>query len=197
MKNCCLLSLAGLLLLPTVTKAEIDWIIDIMPASILAGFEADAFVVEGDGTREATSLITPIPGAAIGLAFTRPSGYITVKAGAAPILNANVRGFMYNATLASLFEIKRSIMMGPHIGLTHFPGPEWYGNGDVDFSDHTGFLAGLVTTMGDKISYYLAIDYIQADFDVERVAPGFSIKDNLTELDLSGLAVRFGLRAQF
>ena len=49
--------------------------------------------------------------------------------------------------------------------------------------------------MGDKIKYLVSVDFIDASFDVNDAAPGVQASNN--KLDLSGLAIQFGVRGEF
>lgn len=199
MKNrVCLLTLvAAVLFGQTTASAEWAWIIDGLPASISAAFEADAFSLTGadaEGGRETMSLFTSIPTLGAGVSMDMPAGYAAVKAGFGPLLNTRLRAMMVYLDAEALFEVQRSVMIGPHAGLTRFSAPEWWGAADIDISDTTGYWIGLRLAMGDKISYVLSVDYFSLAFDVAPIAP-WEASD--AEINMSGLGLQFGVRAQF
>ena len=181
----------------TRTSAAWAWVIDGLPASISAAFEAEAFSVTGadaEGGSETMSLFTSIPTLGAGVSMDMPAGYVAVKAGFGPMLNTRLRAVMVYLDAEALFEVQRSVMIGPHAGLTRFSAPEWWGAADIDISDTTGYWVGLRLAMGDKISYVLSVDYFSLAFDVAPIA-GWEPSDD--EINMSGVGLQFGVRAQF
>ena len=179
----------------TYTLAETDWAVDILPGALLANFSADEFNVTEDGTQEEVSMLSSVPSIAVGMAIERDSGYIDVKAGAGMILNSKFSSFMFFGTAGIYSEVRPSILMGPHITIAQFSAPNWWGDADIEFSDTTGYLVGMHLIAGDRISYLLSIDYLAAAFDVDTEASTAEASE--PELDISGIAVQFGIRAQF
>ncbi len=182
------------LLAPTYSPAEADWAVDILPGALLANFSADEFHVIHDNQKEEVSMLSSIPSIAAGCSIERVSGYIDLKAGAGMVLNAKFNSFMYFASAGIYKEIRPSIMMGPHITVSQFSAPSWWGDADIEFEDTVGYLIGMHLIAGDRISYLLSVDYLSAVFDVDPTSP---VKANKEELDISGIAVQFGVRAQF
>jgi hypothetical protein len=175
---------------------DADWVLDGLPASLLASLQADAFKMEGVAEEEETmSLVSALPTVALGLAFSRPSGYIGLRAGTGMLLNGRAGSYSLFGEADALYEIKQNVLVGPHICAAYFTGPKWWGDGDVEFSDSVGFMLGVTAVMGDKVSYSLTLDYVSLAFDVDEVGPGWTASDD--ELDLSGIAVKFGVRAKF
>lgn len=177
------------------TLAETDWAVDILPGALLANFSADEFTVTDEGREEEVSMLSSVPSIAVGMSIERVSGYIDIKGGAGMILNSKFSSFMFFGTAGIYTEIKPSILMGPHITIAQFSGPSWWGDADIEFSDTTGFLVGMHLIAGDRISYLLSVDYLSASFDVDTAASTAVASE--TELDISGIAVQFGVRAQF
>jgi hypothetical protein len=58
-----------------------------------------------------------------------------------------------------------------------------------------GFAVGTHLTAGDRISYLLSLDYMSISFDVDKTGAGVTPSKN--KLNMSGLAVQFGMRIQF
>jgi hypothetical protein len=196
MKNTYIIALivVSALLIPISSPAEVDWAVDILPGALLANFSADEFHVIHDNQKEEVSMLSSIPSIAAGFAIERVSGYIDVKAGTGMVLNGKFSSFMFFGTAGIYKEIRPSIMMGPHITLTRFSAPSWWGDADIEFEDTIGYLLGMHLIAGDRISYLLSVDYLSAVFDVDPTSP---VKANKEELDISGIAVQFGVRAQF
>lgn len=181
--------------LPSAVLAEIDLITDIVPGAIIANYQADAFSLVGAGGKETMSLVSSVPSAEIGIAIQQPEGSIDLKAGVGALLNSRLMSYTLAVNLGLTLEMQPSIMMGPHIGMIYYTEPDWWGDGDVTFSDSTGFTAGMHLTLGDKVAYIFSVDYYTAVFDIESVGSGWTTDQD--ELDMSGLAFRFGIRAQF
>jgi len=189
--------IAGLACAPGA-RAEIDWLVDGLPASVTATFNADAFSLRDGGLSgwdETMSLFSSIPNVAAGTSIEIPGGgYADAKAGFGLFLNSRMRGWLVFADAEALYEAKRTIMVGPHLGAVFLLGPEWWGDGELDISDGAGFMAGLRATMGDKISYVFSVDYFHMVLDIDPIAPWTPSDD---EIDLTGVAFQFGVRAQF
>ena len=194
MKKLLITACAILVVTSPCSLAATRWMIDIMPAAITASFASDTFKLSGNGQEEEISMVSSMPGIGAGLYFDTPNGYFDVKCGGGFLLNSRVRSYMIYASTGLSFEVERSAMIGPHIGVIHFSGVEWWGDGETELSDSTGLMTGIHVTMGDKISYILSLDYIRSVFDVTPVE-GWTPSDD--ELDLSGFAVQFGFRAHF
>lgn len=175
--------------------AAIDWIVDIQPAAILANMKADAFTVTGPAGRETVSLVTTMPSISGGISFERRQGYVDLKGGGGLLLNSRLHSFMFFGSAALHHEIKPSIMVGPHAVMGYATAPQWWGDADVEFSGSMTWMIGLHVAAGDKIAYLLSIDYFSASFDVASMSDVWSTTDD--PLDMSGIAVQFGIRAQF
>ncbi|OVE75617.1 hypothetical protein BVX97_04325 [bacterium E08(2017)] len=182
------------LIQPISTIAEADWVVDILPGALLANFAADDFSVTYEGREEEVSMISSVPSVSLGLAFERLDGYIDAKVGGGMILNSKFSTFMTFANLSIYKEIHPSIMIGPHATLASFTAPEWWGDADVVFDGNTGYMIGFQMTAGDRIAYLLSVDYVSASFDVDPASTATTSED---VLDITGIAVQFGVRAQF
>jgi hypothetical protein len=177
------------------SPAEVDWTVDLLPATILGNFGADGFKVSGDGQEETVSIMSSLPNVSGGISLPNTRGHVDFKAGGGVLINGSLSAYMAYLSGGIYSEVKPGIFLGPHVALTHFWPPDWWGEPDITFSDSNGFFAGLHITAGDRISYALSVDYLYAIFDVDRVPAGYTTSDS--ELNLSGLVVQFGIRAQF
>jgi hypothetical protein len=180
---------------PAPGKGAIDWAADILPGTVHANFAADNFYVTSPNGKETMSLISTLPNISIGAAIGFTEGYIDVKGGGGMLLNSKLGSTMLLAGAGLHLEVKPGIMIGPHAACLYFAGPEWWGDTDVNISDTGGFLVGLHLAAGDRIAYLLSLDYMSAKFDVSTDSPNVKISD--PKLDMSGLAVQFGVRALF
>lgn len=187
---------AAVVLCSTPCFAEGGWIVDLTPGALLASTESSEFHLRGQGEEEEMTLISTIPSVSGGWRFENPNGYVDVKGGAGLLLNARLGAYMFQAVAEGLMEVKHSMMVGPHAGLVYCAAPEWWGDGDIDLDDAIGWMAGVSVVMGDRISYVLSMDYYNLAFDISRVGDGWKPSDE-DEIDMSGLAVQFGLRLQF
>ncbi|OVE74434.1 hypothetical protein BVX94_00340 [bacterium B17] len=181
--------------LPVSVLAEIDLIADIVPGAIIANYNADAFSLEGSQGKETMSLVSSVPSAEIGIAWQQPEGSIDLKAGVGALLNSRLMSYTMAVNLGLTLEMQPSIMIGPHIGMIYYSEPEWWGDGEITFSDSSGVTLGMHMNLGDKVAYMFSVDYYSAVFDIESIGAGWTTDQD--ELDMSGLAFRFGIRAQF
>ena len=197
MKRLTVLPMVVILLLssfPSLSRAA-DLVFDVLPGTILANTKADAFSVTGPGGREEVSLVSLLPMAAVGISIPQPEGYIDLKAGAGLLLNGALDSFMVYGIAGWYQEMRPGLLIGPHAGITYFTAPDWWGDDEITFSDSVGFLAGVHIAAGDRIAYLLSIDYVSVAFDVASQPDGVTTSDRT--LDMSGIAVQFGIRAQF
>jgi hypothetical protein len=181
--------------LPVAAIAELDLIADIVPGAIIANYKADAFSLVGPAGKETMSLVSSVPSAELGFVLHQPEGSIDFKVGVGALLNSRLLSYTLDANVGLTLELQPGIMMGPHLGIIYYTEPNWWGDGDVTFSDSSGVTAGIHLSMGDKVAYLFSVDYYSAVFDIEEVGPGWTTDQD--ELDMSGLAFRFGIRAQF
>lgn len=172
-----------------------EWIFEIMPGALHANFASDEFNVTGPNGKETTSIMSAVPNMNGGLAFDYGPGYIDVKAGGGMLLNAKLGSYFAYGSVGLFNEVRPSVYIGPHISLAYFVNPEWWGDTDIDFKNELGWLVGLHVATGERIIYMLSADYMSVAFDVDRMGPGVTASDDT--LDLSGIAVQFGIRSQF
>jgi hypothetical protein len=172
-----------------------DLVVDILPGAILANTKADGFSVTGPNGKEEVSLISSIPTVTAGIALPITEGYIDLKAGAGLLLNGALSSFMVCGLAGLYVEARPSMLLGPHFGIAHFTEPDWWGNNDVTLSSSTGFLVGVHLAAGDRIAYLLSVDYLSVAFDAQAAPETITMSDD--RLDMSGIAIQFGIRAQF
>jgi hypothetical protein len=164
------------------------WVLDMHPASILANMEADGFAVDG----EEVSLVSAVPTILVGPDIACLDGYLNLRLGVGMLLNAQFGTWMGTAQAGYSIEIQRNVMFGPHIAISRYAAPDWWGDTEISFDPATGWNLGLHVVAGDRIAYLLSVDYMHMSFDVNPDRP-----DTDSELDTSGVAVQFGLRVQF
>ena len=181
------------LLIATVipTQAvEKDFVVNVFPAAILIDTDADSF--EADAVSMDTTYLMPNMSMGIGLEFERL--YVDVTGGAGVILTSTFRSFLLQANVALWWQPTRSFNVGPHVGVVYFPNPSWLSDADVDFDETLGWMAGLQMSMGDKITYLVALDLLSASFDATAGGTSELDKDNL---DIMGFGIQFGVRGLF
>ena len=187
---------AANLVLPDQARATVNFDVDIMPASLLANFKADDFWVTSDiWGREKPSSFSTLPNLGAGLDIGMTPGYIGLRAGAGILLNYNIHSYMFYGTAGWYHEVKPSVFFGPHVGLTYFPSPEWWGDIPLDFESTMGYVIGLHVAAGDKISYLISVDYLGMEFDVVEPHPGVVVTKD--RVDMSGILAQFGIKVQF
>lgn len=169
----------------------VTWVVDMHPASLLANFKADGFTVGG----EEVSLLSAVPTILLGPDISCLDGYLNLRLGVGMLLNAQFGTWMGTAQAGYSIEIQRNVMFGPHIGLSRYAAPDWWGDTKVSFSPATGWDLGLHVVAGDRVAYLLSVDYMRMVFDVE--SHGAAAIPSSEEMDMSGIAVQFGLRVQF
>lgn len=172
-----------------------DWVVDILPGALHANFAADDFSVTGPNGKETTSIMSAMPSVAGGVAFDYGSGYLDLKLGAGMLLNAKLGAMLINGNVGLYEEVKPSVYIGPHIAIGYYMNPEWWGDTDIEFDNNMGWLFGLHVAAGDRITYILSADYLSTGFDINHLGPGVTASDD--RLDMAGIAVQFGVRAQF
>lgn len=173
------------------------WAVDAQPAAILANIAADGFWVSGPNGKETMSLISSVPSVLVGGDIACCDGYLNLRLGGGMLLNASAGTWFATGQAGFSLEVQRNVIFGPHIGLSYYAAPEWWGDTEITFDDTIGFLLGVHIAAGDRISYLLSVDYMSMSFDIDAMGSGVAVSDNKRELDMSGLAVQFGLRVQF
>ncbi len=145
------------------------------------------------------SNFSSIPSIGLGVGFKTKPCYLDVVAsgGVLSHVGSDAAIFAAHARIvgAARFRLGEKVTVGPRLGLAYFAEPNWYGDGDVEFEDSVGWLAGLGFTFGvEKISVAIDVDYIEAEFDVD---PKASVITNRSQLDMSGIAVQIGVLCRF
>jgi hypothetical protein len=171
-------------------KLNLDFVVDARPASLFIGTEGKKF--EAGGTSVSTLYYMPNIDAGVGLQLDK--FYVDATVGGGLLVNDGFRSFLLDAQLAASYAFTDAFTLGPRAGVVYFLDPEWLENNAVDFDEGAGFLLGLQMVLGDRISYIVSVDYIDASLDATG-APGTSMSG--ADLDLSGLAFQFGVRGQF
>jgi hypothetical protein len=188
---------AGLLVLAGVTGAmavETDFVLNVLPAAVVVDLDSNGFTASDPNVETVeASTVYMMPNLSAGIGFQFSDFYVDVTGGGGILLTDAFRSFMLQGVVAAYWEASRSFEIGPHIGITYFPNPEWLEPTDVEFEDSWGWIAGLGLSMGDKITYLVSIDLMGTTFDAES-GPGVKADD---ELELMALAFQFGVRGLF
>jgi hypothetical protein len=189
-------TLMAVLMIASVARAESDFdiVVNAMPATVLIDIDGDKFSATGSDGRISLSELYTMPNIAVGIGTELEDLYVDLVGGAGIIINDGFRSFILQAILELTFEASDSLNIGPRIGLIHFEDPEWLENDDVEFDAETGLLVGVSMAMGDKIKYLVSVDIIDATFDLNT---GAGVTTSESELDLTGLAIQFGVRGEF
>lgn len=173
-----------------IILADLDFVVDARPASLLVDAEGDSF--QADGVTLSTVFMMPNVSAGVGMEIERL--YVDLIGGAGMILNDRFRSFLLQAIVSATYEFTESFNFGPRLGLVYFPDPEWLENDDVDFDASAGLLAGLHMWLGDRIAYVVSVDLIMVEFDASS-RPGVILPDDT--LDFFGITFQFGVRGEF
>jgi len=194
----CTFVLALLLLPPAVSRAEMRWQVDVMPASILVNFN-DAFTLEQSGntgtTKESISMMSSLPNITAGVSIETGGCNLELKAGPGLLLNTRVRAPMLFGTAGVSLEVKPSVFLGAHLQVMHCWDGDWWGDGKVDLkASNPTFGGGVHIIAGDKVAYLLSVDYMTITFDATG-KEGWTA--NSDKLDMSGIAVQFGVKTSF
>jgi len=197
MKSLLSLGFAVVLLISLSQEAypEVNWAVDVDPASIHANLAAQDFYIISPHGKETASDFSTMPNIALGLDIGQIQGFLDLKAGAGILLNSSLYTYTVYGTAGWYQEIQPSILFGPHVGICYYTAPDWWGEPDVKFSDSIGYMVGLHFAAGDKISYLLSVDYRRMLFDIKQLPPDITASES--SLNMSGISVQFGIRVQF
>jgi len=188
---------------------EVEILADFRPGTLLLGNETKDFEAIGSNPnlREITELedagnLSSIPNVRLGVGWRSEETFIDLAADIGVLVNERFRGLMLGGDFAFQYRFRKNIAVGPHIGLAFFMDPEWTGDADIEFDDTAGIIGGLQVAIGYDILFVFSIDYLHADpFEVSnvnsaRMTPrGWTVTDD--ELDISGLAIQFGMQGRF
>lgn len=196
------LRLASLLLAAVVVgservqaESEFDFIVNAMPATILLDTSGDKFSVEDQSGRVSLSEVYTMPNLAVGVGTMWRDIYVDVVGGGGVLINDGFRSFMLQGMIEGAWQATDAFTIGPRLGIVYFPDPEWLENDSIEFDANAGLLAGLYMTMGDKIKYMVSVDILDVSFDIDDAEDEVTTSDG--SLDMTALAVQFGVRGEF
>ncbi len=175
-------------------ERDLSFVVVAMPATVLIDADGKKFAAEGDRGRVSLSEVYTMPNIAMGVGIPVGNAQLDLLGGAGIIINDGFRSFMLQAIVDVTWMAANSLEIGPRAGLVYLPNPEWLENDDLDFDSDWGFLLGLQIAMGDKIQYIVAVDLIDFSLDVKDRGVGVVSED---KLDMTALAIQFGVRGEF
>ena len=177
---------------------ELDFVLNALPASLLINMDSDNFKVTdpGPGGNETSlSTVYMMPNISAGVGVELEDLYVDLTVGAGVLVNENFRSFLLQAGVSVMYLAAESFYIGPRAGVIYFTDPTWLDDeDDLDLDSDLGYVLGLQMSMGDKVSYIVSIDLISASFDIEA---GTGVVPEDDKLDLTGLAIQFGVRGLF
>ncbi len=183
-----------------VSRAEVNWQADILPASLFANLQNSEFSLQktdiaGVVNKESMSMISSLPNLSFGISVDRSPLNLELKGGIGMLLNSRMSSLKLSGTAGVSLEVRPNAFLGLHGKLAYMSNPSWWGDGEVDLeANNPAFGIGAHAAMGDKISYFLSVDYMSMSFDAVG-RDGWTASDN--ELDMSGVAIQFGIRTTF
>ncbi len=175
-------------------RLKIDTIVNALPGSIVLGLPAEPLTVIGPESSYTVSRISSFPHATIGVGTQLDNIYVDASAGLGLFLNSSFTSIVLSMNISADFAVRRALTIGPHAGLLWFVYTNWDGTGYVDVRGTLGLMAGVHMTMGERIAYEMSIDIVAASLGLD---PGTSWATSESQLDLSGLAIQFGLQRKF
>lgn len=184
----------AVVVLSGMALAEMDFVINAMPSSLLINTEKSFAVIDEDGARLALSSVYFMPNISAGIGMDVGRLYVDVTAGGGIIVNESFQTFMLQAGVAVMFSATDSLELGPHGGFIQFTNPEWQESTDLEVEDTTGWFLGLEMAMGDRIMYVISVDMIMGEFDV---LAGSGVEPEDDAIKFTALAVQFGVRGEF
>ena len=185
----------------TSQESGANFILELVPGAFLFSPDADGFeVYYYNGYYYESETIDGIgswmPNLRAGLRINSPVVSFDFTGGGGYLVNGAVGGAFFMLDFATNFHVAKGFSIGPHIGVIPFYDElEWFGDADVEIYGHTGVMGGLVMTAGgSNARFYMSLDYIQADFDVD-IDNGWIVGDDT--LDMSGLGLQLGVLFKF
>lgn len=172
-----------------------NWIVDAYPAAFVVNTKAADYKIEGNGRSDQLSTVSTFPNIATGIGLETDDFRLDLLGGAGILVNGRFSTTALYLSGALMYEIARSARIGPRLGLLYFTGPEWNSDVNVTYDSAAAFMAGINMEMGDKISYLVAVDLWMASLDASDPASDYTASDS--SLDLSGIAMQFGIRGRF
>jgi len=185
-------------------QADLDFVVDVRPATVLLSSDTDDFEATSPGDpalgigrdKEDAGQLSSMPTIRLGVGMDSEERklYTNLSGGGGLLLNERFRSYMLMGDLAVHYKHRKNVSMGPHLSIIGFMDPEWHGDADVELDGDVGWLLGFEVAIGYDILFVFSIDYMDASFDASATAPT-RITD--TELDFSGVAIQFGMRGNF
>lgn len=184
--------------------AELDFLIDARPGTLIMGKDTGEFRALGPAPLEPSGTLTVLeetgglstfPNLRMGVGFEMGKAYADVTGGGGMLITERFRSPMLSVDGSLQYKFRKNISLGPHLGLAYFDTPSWSGDADIDFSDSWGAQVGLMVAVGYDVLFVFAVDYFYIDPFKVTVHEPWKISDK--ELDFSGPSVQFGLRGRF
>ena len=172
---------------------DFDTVFNVMPAAVIMDLGSDRFVLETEGQRIRTPNVYSMPTVSAGVGIDLDKGYVDITGGGGFLFSSSLRALLLMADVGIFWQVNRSLSIGPHLGLLYLIDPTWLEDGDVDIDNSWGLIGGLNINMGEKITYLVSMDFVGIPLDAETAPGGVSSGS----LDISGLAIRFGVRGEF
>jgi len=182
--------------------AATDIVIDVRPGTLLIG-GGDDFKVRGTSESnigqlnevEENGALSTLPNLRLGVGFESGDSIADITGMLGIIVNERFRSLMVGGDASWLHKFRKNVAMGPHLGIAMLTQPEWSGDAEVEFDDSWGLIGGFQMSVGYDILFVFSIDYLLAQpFDVTTTGDWVASDE---ELDMSGLAVQFGIRGRF
>ena len=184
------------------TFAATDIVVDVRPGTLLIGGGGD-FKVRGTSDTgigrlnevEENSALSTFPNIRLGVGFEEGKTITDVTGLMGIMVNQRFRSLMLGGDASWLYKFRKNVAMGPHLGAVVLTQPEWSGDAEVTFSDSWAMLGGFQMSVGYDILFVFSIDYLLAQpFDVTTEGDWVASDE---ELDVSGVAIQFGIRGRF
>ncbi|HPG00650.1 MAG TPA: hypothetical protein PLE77_11320 [Kiritimatiellia bacterium] len=184
------------------TFAATDIVVDVRPGTLLIGGGGD-FKVRGTSDTgigrlnevEENSSLSTFPNIRLGVGFEEGKSITDVTGLLGVMVNQRFRSLMVGGDASWLYKFRKNVAMGPHLGAVVLTQPEWSGDAEVTFSDSWAMLGGFQMSVGYDILFVFSIDYLLAQpFDVTTEGDWVASDE---ELDVSGVAIQFGIRGRF
>ena len=184
------------------TFAATDIVVDVRPGTLLIGGGGD-FMVRGTSDTgigrlnevEENSSLSTFPNIRLGVGFEEGKSITDVTGLLGVMVNQRFRSLMVGGDASWLYKFRKNVAMGPHLGAVVLTQPEWSGDAEVTFSDSWAMLGGFQMSVGYDILFVFSIDYLLVQpFDVTTEGDWVASDE---ELDVSGVAIQFGIRGRF
>lgn len=183
-------------------RAEWDFLLDVRPGAINVGSSGDfkakgPTTVRGDEFVEIEKLssVSTFPNIKLGAGYDSRDWYLEALGGVGIFINDPFQATFFSGDVAAMYKYRKNLSVGPHGALLFFQEPNWGGDADIELSDSWGGMLGMQVLLGYDLLFVFSVDYMFIQpFDVKE--PGrWHASDS--ELDLSGIALQFGMRGRF